>query len=447
MEQLPLEVIGEILSRVEVARHVVRASLTCHKWREAYCKHLHTLSFDVADDERVYCRLPTSSLEILITKTIFQTSGLRKLSIRMHDNHKFSAGAAFGWLMFTRETLLGLFFMVCTSPGIDVLDVCGRKKLKTLCLGKCTIRNVEPVLQRFPCLTSLSLNRVTISVEDLNRLLLALPKLECLELRKPELHAEDEVHIERFLKLHFPTLKTLLIIDLSELGLILEKCDIGYLLVKNCTFGLFKVTGSKNLTHFEIYGSEFRLLEIEEADDLESLEIIHCRVSQSNLFPMNVQAPKLKRFQIWGFMEQMECFKRENEIILHESGLVVDLERIAVCSPQLSHLSLFFEKGVVDVEYKFSGLSSLENVVILHIGCDYYTRDYFHGFTEWAENLLKCCPNVRKLIVHGMVPEEKDHGFLEDLSEQTSMMFEMMRKYPHIEVKFTYMYRTLFRIY
>ncbi|VFQ74486.1 unnamed protein product [Cuscuta campestris] len=210
VEKLPVEIIGEILSRVGVVRDVIRASLTRRKWREAFCKHLHTLSFDVSDDDDpVYSELPTADLEVLITKTIFQTTGLQKLSIVTY-RHKVSAVAALGWLMFTRETLSELFYRVITSPTISVLDICGRRKLKTLSLQAETIIGVEHGFHRFPCLTSLCLIRCRTSEEDLNRLLLALPKLDCLELRDPQFGVVDEHNFsERVtVKLHLPTLKT-----------------------------------------------------------------------------------------------------------------------------------------------------------------------------------------------------------------------------------------------
>ncbi|VFQ81394.1 unnamed protein product [Cuscuta campestris] len=158
VEKLPVEIIGEILSRAGAVRDVIRASLTRRKWREAFCKHLHTLSFDVSDGD---------DLEVLITKTIFQTTGVRKLSIATYK-HKVSSVAALGWLMFTRETLSELFYRVITSPTINVLDICGRQKLKTLSLQEETIIRVEPGFHRFPCLTSLCLIRCCISEEDLN---------------------------------------------------------------------------------------------------------------------------------------------------------------------------------------------------------------------------------------------------------------------------------------
>ncbi|VFQ81396.1 unnamed protein product [Cuscuta campestris] len=437
IEKLPVEIIGEILSRVGVARDVIRASLTRRKWREAFRKHLPTLSFDVSDGDHVYHEIPTADLEVLITKTLFQTNGVRKLSIATHS-HKVSAVAVLGWLMFTRETLSELFYRVIISPTINVLDLCGMPKLKTLSLYAIKVVGVEPVFHQFPYLTSLCLNCCCISGEDLNRVLLALPKLECLELRNPEFGQVDEYFDEEItVKLRLPTLKTLLFIRVIALQLILETCDIGYLHVNDSCFGIFKVHGSKNLRHLKISKSHLSLLEIEEGENLEILEFVTSHVVQSNLFPMKVQAPKLKMFRIWRFIGERMRFYGDPTIIVDGSELVVDLDQIAVCSPQLNHLSIFYDVEE-PVNYNFRGVSPLENVVILDVGWDRFKWDCVLDFTEWTEKVLKCCPNLGKLIVHGKVIEPEDPEYLMNLAEHTSSMSEMLSKYPHIEVKFTY---------
>lgn len=176
MDHLPVEVIGNILSPLGAARDVVIASITCRKWREAFCKHLHSLSFN-SNDWSVYRDLATSRLKILITQTIFQTSGLRGLSILMDDVDEFTASTVIAWLMCTRDSLKRLSYNVRTSPNVNILDVCGRHKLEMLVLGQNTITGVEPNYQRFSCLTSLSLSYVSISALDLNLLLTACPKI------------------------------------------------------------------------------------------------------------------------------------------------------------------------------------------------------------------------------------------------------------------------------
>lgn len=53
MEYLPVEVIGDMLSRVGAAPDVVVASATCKKWQEAWRNHLHPLTFLFYDVSRV----------------------------------------------------------------------------------------------------------------------------------------------------------------------------------------------------------------------------------------------------------------------------------------------------------------------------------------------------------------------------------------------------------
>ncbi|KAL2487151.1 F-box/LRR-repeat protein [Abeliophyllum distichum] len=116
MEYLPVEVVGHILSRLQAARDVVIASATCQKWREARRKHLCALNFDCNDWDR-YRHLPIRELEILITRTIFQTSGLQSLSLYMDGNvNNFSAALVIAWLMYTRETLRELHYALRTDP-------------------------------------------------------------------------------------------------------------------------------------------------------------------------------------------------------------------------------------------------------------------------------------------------------------------------------------------
>ena len=161
MEYLPVEVIGNILSRLGAARDVVIASSTCQKWREAWRNHLHTLMFN-SNDWPVYHELTRSRLEIIVTQTIFQTNGLHCLSILMDDVDEFSAAPVIAWLMYTRETLRQLHYNVRTTPNINILEKCGRQRLEVLALAHNTLTGVEPSYQKFPCLRSFSLSYVSI---------------------------------------------------------------------------------------------------------------------------------------------------------------------------------------------------------------------------------------------------------------------------------------------
>ncbi|VFQ81405.1 unnamed protein product [Cuscuta campestris] len=420
VEKIPVEVIGEILSRVGVARDVIRASLTCSKWREAYLKHLHTLSFNVDDDERVFRELPTCDLEMLISKTLFQSPGLRRLSILMDETHEFLASSVVGWLEFARRNLTELFYKVRTSHPVDVLEICG-KQLQTLSLSDYKITVVESYFKRFPRLTSLSLTHVTASVDDLNRLLLGFPNLERAELS----HISLEGSINEALKLDCPALKTLSLSYFRPRGFILESgSGIDYLHLRRCYVHSFKVSRSTILRHFKMSDTRIQLLEVECGDNLESLEITSSEVTESNLFSRKIHTPQLRTFRILDINE-----------FAGGKGLAVDLERLAVGSPKLSHLTVFFKEDL-----KFTPTSS-EKVEVLEIGWEW---DYIEEFCEWTEKVLKCCPNVRKLIVQGEVLKVASilcsAKYLTDFGGYKESMFEMMRKYRHIEVQFVYTY-------
>ncbi|KAG7950551.1 hypothetical protein I3843_13G119800 [Carya illinoinensis] len=186
MEHFPVEVVGNILSRIGAARDVVIASATCSKWREASCKYLHTLSFN-SNDWPVYLDLPTSDLEILMTQTIFQTTGLEVLYILM-DAIEFSASTVISWLMYNRETLRQLFYNVRTTPSVNILEIFGRLKLEMLVIER---NSISGVFKIFPCLKGLSLSFVSISALDLSLLLIACLKIEALELVDLEIAMSD----------------------------------------------------------------------------------------------------------------------------------------------------------------------------------------------------------------------------------------------------------------
>ncbi|RAL45665.1 hypothetical protein DM860_009529 [Cuscuta australis] len=447
VEKIPLEVIGDILSRVRIARDVIRASLTCKKWREAYCKHLHALSFGLSSFKFPKGQDSIPDIELLITNMMYETPGLQKLSILMDFRYKFSAGLVVAWLRHVRETLSELVFNVRTSTPVDVLKIFERRKLESLSLWDYNIGRVEQNFQRFPSLTSLSLSRVGISAENLNQFLYALPNLESLKLDDPFLEAsysedssdsDDSSDIDdsspiKVVKLSCPTLKTFFLDDMKVCQFTMESSSLEYLQMTDCYFGSFKVCGSKTLRDIKVSRSESRLLEIERTDNLESFEFISSRVTESNLLPMMVPSPKLNRFRFWGFTKKYKSRAVGNEIILDNgSGIVLDSERMAICSPQLRHLSIFCNEGLEGLLYKFGGPTPLEKVVVLEIGWD-----GFKGFGKWAEELLKCCPNVKKVIVHWVIPKKCNPMFLKNLTKQTSSINEMAQN-RQMQVSFLY---------
>ncbi|KAE9463370.1 hypothetical protein C3L33_04721, partial [Rhododendron williamsianum] len=418
MEYLPVEVIGNILSRLGAARDVVIASATCRKWREACRKHLHTLSFS-SDDWPVYRDLTTSRLEILITQTIFQTIGLQGLYILMDDVDEFSASTVIAWLMYTRETLSELIYNVRTTPNVNILDICGRQRLETLVLAHNSITGVEPYYQRFPCLKSLSLSYVSISALDLNLLLTACPNIERLTLINPEIAMSDaQVTVE----LNSPTLKTIYVEAISLDKFMLEADSLETLHLKDCALEVFELVGKGSLKHFKIDDVSVIHLDIgETVENLEIMDVSNFTIIWSKFYQMISKSSKLRRLRLW-------------DVVFDDEDEIIDLETIALCFPLLSRLSLSYDLRDGLLHYGLQGSSYLENVIALELGWT-VVNDLF---TDWVSCLLIRCPNLKKLVIHGVVSEAKTHEECQMFAKFTSSIVQLMRKYMHVEVHFEY---------
>lgn len=418
MDQLPVEVIGNILSHLRAARDVVIASATCRKWRQACCKHLHTLSFS-SKDWPIYRDLTTTRLEILITQTIFQSSGLQALSILMEDVDEFSASTVTAWLLYTRETLRQLHYNVKTTPNVNILEICGRHKLEILDLAHNSIVGVEPNYQRFPCLKSLSLSYVSISALDLNLLVFACPKIEALELVNPEIAMSDaQVTVE----LSSLTLKSVYVEAISLDKFLLEADGLECLHLKDCALEFFELIGKGTLKHFKIDDVSVIHLDIgETVENLETVDISNFTIIWPKFYQMISRSSNLKRLRLWDVM-----FDDEDE--------VVDLETIATCFPYLSHLSLSYDVRDGVLHYGLQGSSYLESVVVLELGWTVINDLFSH----WVEGLLKRCPNLKKLVIHGIVSQVKSHEECQMLANFTTSMVELMRRYTHVDPYFKY---------
>lgn len=418
MEHLPVEVIGNILSRVGGAREVLIASATCRKWREACQKHLHTLSFN-SNDWPGYRDITTRRLEILITQTIFQTTGLQGLSILMDDVDEFSASTVIAWLMYTRETLRRLCYNVKTTPNVNVLEICGRQKLEMLTLAYNSLTGVEPSFQRFPCLKSLSLSHVSISALDLSLLLSACPKLETLELICPEIAMSDA---QGTVELSSPTLKRIYVDSISLDKFILEADNIESLHLRDCVLELFEVVGKGTLKHFKIDDVSLIHLDIGEiADNLEVVDVSNFTIIWPKFYQMISRSSKLRKLRLW-------------EVAFDDEDDVLDLETIAVCFPQLSHLSLSYDLKDGILHYGLQGSTPMVNVTVLELGWTVINDLFSH----WVKELLKRCPNLQKLVIYGVVSEAKTHEECQVLANFTSTIVQLMRKYMHVEVQFEY---------
>ncbi|KAF1885461.1 hypothetical protein Lal_00029350 [Lupinus albus] len=288
-----------------------QASATCRKWRQACCKHLHTLSFS-SKDWPIYCDMTTTRLEILITQTIFQTSGLQALSILMEGVGEFSASTIIVWLMYTREILRQLFYNV-------------KHKLEILDLAHNSIAGVKPNYQRFPCLKYLSL----ISQHWICIFWCLCPKIEALELVNPEIAMSDA---QVMVKLSSSTLKRVYLQAISLEKLILE-ADV------------FELIGKGTLKHFKIDDVSVIHLDIGETiENLEIVDISNFTIIWPKFYQMTSRSSNLNKLRLWDVM-----FDDEDE--------VVDLETIATCFPHLSHLSLSYDVRDGVLHYGLQGSS------------------------------------------------------------------------------------------
>ncbi|XP_010511633.1 PREDICTED: F-box/LRR-repeat protein At1g67190 [Camelina sativa] len=418
MDYLPVEVIGNILSRLGGARDVVIASATCRKWREAYRKHLQSLTFNSADWP-FYRDLTTNRLEILITQTIFQTTGLQGLSIVMDDANKFSAGTVIAWLMYTRDTLRRLSYNVRTTPNVNILEICGRQKLEDLVLAHNSITGVEPSFQRFPCLRSLSLSYVSISALDLNLLLSACPMIESLELVSLEIAMSDaQVTIE----LSSPTLKSVYFDGISLDKFILEADSIEFLHMKDCVLELFELIGNGTLKHFKLDDVSVIHLDImETSESLEVVDVNHFTMVWPKFYQMISRSQKLRKLRLW-------------DVVFDDDDEIIDLESIAAGFSQLTHLSLSYDLKDGAAHYSLQGTTQLVNVTVLELGWTVIND----VFSIWVEELLRRCPNLKKLVIYGVVSETKTQGDCQILATFTWSIVQLMRKYIHVEVQFEY---------
>ncbi|GFZ12676.1 F-box/RNI-like superfamily protein [Actinidia rufa] len=337
----------------------------------------------------------------------------------MDDLDEFSASTVIAWLMYTRETLRELIYKVRTTPNVNILDICGRQKLEILVLAHNSITGVEPHYQRFPCLKSLSLSYVSISALDLNLLLTTCPNIESLALVNPEIAMSDaQVTVE----LNSPTLKSIYVEAISLDKFMLEADSLETLHLKDCALELFELLGKGTLKHFKIDDVSVIHLDIGEAvENLEIVDISHFTIIWSKFYQMISKSSKLRRLRLW-------------DVVFDDEDEFVDVETIALCFPQLSYLALSYDLRDGLLHYGLQGSSYLENVTLLELGWTVVNEP----FTDWVSGLLKRCPNLKELVIHGIVSEAKTHEECQILAKFTSCIVQLMRKYMHVDVQFEY---------
>ncbi|XP_028782367.1 F-box/LRR-repeat protein At1g67190 [Neltuma alba] len=418
MEHLPVEVIGNILSHVGSARDVVIASATCKKWREAWRNHLHTLSF-ISNDWPIYHELTPCRLEILITQTIFQTRALQCLTIFMDDVDEFSAAPVIAWLMYTRDSLRRLLYNVKTTPNFNIIEKCGRQKLEVLALAHNSITGIEPSYQKFPCLKSLSLSYVSISALDLSLLITACPKLETLTIVSPEIAMSDS---QASMELSSSSVKNFYVESFGLDKLIFDADKLENLHLKDCTFEVFELSGKGALKSLKIDDVSVIHLDIgENTENLEIVDVCNFTIMWPKFYHMISKASNLCKLRLWG-------------VVFDDDDEVVDLETISSCFPRLTHLSLSYDLKDGVLHYGLQGRSLLVNVVMLEVGWTVINE----LFQDWVAGLLERCPNLKRLIIHGVVSEVKAHEECQLFAKFTESIIHLGRKYINVKIECDY---------
>ncbi|XP_058737036.1 F-box/LRR-repeat protein At1g67190-like [Vicia villosa] len=417
MENIPVEVIGNILSHIRSARNNVVASSTCKKWRQAWRSHFHTLSFNSCDWP-VYHDFTSDTLEILITQTIFQTKALRCLIISMSDVHEFSTVPVIAWLMYTRDTLCELHFHVSAPPMFNITEKCSRQKLEGLALGRNSITRVDPSYQKFPCLKSLSLSFVSILELDLCLLVTACPGLETLSMVSPEISMSDS-------QASMEISSSLKEFSVESFGLdkfVIEADLLECLHLKDCTFEVFELIGKGSMKVLKVDDVRVIHLDIgDNADSLEFVDISNFTIMWPKFYHMISKASKLRRLRLWG-------------VVFEDDDEVVDLQTISVFFPQLMFLSLSYDLRDGVLNYGLQGSSLLTNVSVLELGW----TSINDLFAVWVAGLLERCPNLKKMVIHGFVSEVKTHEECIILAKFTDFIIQLGREYTDVKIEFEY---------
>ncbi|CAM8916645.1 unnamed protein product [Rhodiola kirilowii] len=451
MDDIPVEVIGNILSRLGDARDIVIASVTCRKWREAYRKHLHTLSFNSVKWPSYKWSTSRSTMETFITQTIFQTKGLQRLSIQLGSCNSFSSASVLAWLLYARETLLELRINVPINPRVNILEICGRNKLEVIELAYNSIGAVGPKFQRFPCLKSLSLRYVSVSSAlYLDLLLSACPKIESLELIYPRI-AKFDVH--RTVELSSPTLKSIFVELVFLDKLIVEADCLEILHLKCCKLKDFELIGKGTLKQFKLDGVSIDHLYISEnIESLEVVDISNFSIVWPIFLEMISKSSSVRKLLLWNSNVKLENGNSDSDEFedtdeYSDEDLVtnqistpqlnhysVDLETIAVSFPKLSHLCLNYNLRDGTLNHSVQGSSYLINVTVLELGWTVLTD----VFSEWVESLLMRCPNLKRLVIHGVISDARGQDKCNTLANFNMSMVRLMRSYMHVEVKFEF---------
>ncbi|XP_031387241.1 F-box/LRR-repeat protein At1g67190-like [Punica granatum] len=367
--------------------------MTCRKWREAFCKHLRVLSFDSLDWEG-YENFTTSQIEILISRIIFQTTGLQSLLIRLYDDYWCSASVVVSWLLYTRTSLRELDYDCSTNPDLNIVDFCRTQKLEKLTLAHALIEHIDPNRHRFTTLRSLSLGYLQISEVDLSLLLTACPELESLELIGLDFSGPP-------VEVSAPNLSRFYM-EFIVLDKLILKASLAEITMHNV-----------GMQHLEFCGL---------AENLVTINFNNFRIPQAEFYRLISKSLKLRTLRLW-------------DVVFDAGTKAVDLGTIAMCCPQLSLLSLSCD-GLDGQLLPYCLLASgrFDNVVCLKVGWSNTLKD---EFVDLVERLLGRCPRIMKLTVDGRI-SGVDYKDCQVLARFNNAIFRTVKKYIHVDVQFEY---------
>ncbi|KAH9605792.1 hypothetical protein KSS87_008974 [Heliosperma pusillum] len=335
----------------------------------------------------------------------------------------FPTSTVTDWLVYVRESLKSLHTSVKTNPDINILDIYGRQKLEKLVVFHNSIMGVEPKYHLLPCLTSLSLNLLSISSVNFKLLLTACPKIETLSLFEVDIVPPD-ANGQVTLELGSSSLKAIYVEDLALDEFILKADSLEKLHFNDCLIEQFNFIGKGSLKHFELEcydlrdgGSNIDLGEV----NLEIVKVNHCEFSWLKFYKMISRSSNLRVLRLGhGFINE-----------------VVYLEAIAKSFPYLTNFSFICDvrgNWLHSLHFIEEGSSQLQNLVVLEVG---WTAIY-DQFFPFLESFLEKCPNLKKLNIHGKVSNAKTPEEYQILADLTSSMIQLMRKYMHVDVHFKY---------
>ncbi|RAL51702.1 hypothetical protein DM860_010420 [Cuscuta australis] len=426
MENIPVEVVGNRLLSLDSARDAVVASATCRKWREPWKNHLLSLAFS-SNDWPKFRNLTSSELEVIITRTLFQTTGLCGLSLIMEDDKVLSPAPVIAWLMYTRPTLWELNYSVKTKPKINVLEFCGREKLEVLFLGHDVITGVGPTcLGRFLSLRELTLHCASISVLDLSLFLALAPILEFLNLICVDVVMSDP---HATLELRNGSLRELYVEELLNLEkVVVEAENLETLHWKHCELDYFELVSKGGLRALTIGGLSTLHLDIgESAENLESVDLINFTFMRSKFLHTIMKSKRLKRLRLRGVV--LDEYNNDIEAL--------DLGTIASCFSRMGELSLSYELKEPSVNHELARSFAITPESIMELGWTII----IDSFSEWAGWVLMRGARLKKMVIRGVVSETKSHGECEKtLANFTPFIARLvrMRKSVYIEVRVEY---------